>query len=151
MHNSAGHITGAAQLPLEQLLLEAPDYLFIDRPPRDDAPLAHALLQHPALAAPPERLRPGDGPAERLKVPRQGCVPFRLALRIQLTHLVDHRLGDRIRFKPQRLGTLEALRRRLAVVGIEIPLPTEGLSGLARAFHQHAEAATTFPVKQLQA
>lgn len=57
MHNSAGHITGAAQLPLEQLLLEAPDYLFIDRPPRDDAPLAHALLQHPALAALPERLR----------------------------------------------------------------------------------------------
>ena len=103
------------------------------------------LLQHL------QRLRPGDGPAERLEVPRQGGVPFRLALRIQLPHLVDHRLGDRIGFKPQRLRTFEALRRRLAVVGIEIPLPTERLGGLARALHQHAEAAATFPVKQLQA
>jgi hypothetical protein len=45
-----------AQLPLEQLLRAAPDYLFIDRPPQDEAPLAHALLQHPALEALAQRL-----------------------------------------------------------------------------------------------
>lgn len=51
LHNSADSLDGVAQLPLEQLLLAAPDYLFIDRPAQDEAPLAHALLQHPALAA----------------------------------------------------------------------------------------------------
>lgn len=51
LRNSADTLDGVAQLPLEQLLLAAPDYLFIDRPAQDEAPLAHALLQHPALAA----------------------------------------------------------------------------------------------------
>jgi iron complex transport system substrate-binding protein len=51
LHNSADTLEGVAQLPLEQLLLAAPDYLFIDRRAEDEAPLAHALLQHPALAA----------------------------------------------------------------------------------------------------
>lgn len=56
MHNSADSLDGVAQLPLEQLLRAAPDYLFIDRPPQDEAPLAHALLQHPALEALAQRL-----------------------------------------------------------------------------------------------
>lgn len=51
LHNSADTVRGVAQLPLEQLLAAAPDLLFIDRPAQDAAPLAHALLQHPALAA----------------------------------------------------------------------------------------------------
>ena len=57
MHNSAAGISGVAQLPLEQLLREAPDYLFLDRAPQDEAPLAHALLQHPAFTALQHRLR----------------------------------------------------------------------------------------------
>jgi iron complex transport system substrate-binding protein len=51
LHNSAGSLQGVAQLPLERLLRDAPDYLFIDRAPESEAPLAHALLQHPALRA----------------------------------------------------------------------------------------------------
>lgn len=57
MHNSAVHISGVAPLPLEQLLRELPDYLFLDRAPQDEAPLAHALLQHPAFAALQDRLQ----------------------------------------------------------------------------------------------
>jgi iron complex transport system substrate-binding protein len=57
MHNSAAGLDGVALLPLEQLLTAAPDYLFIDRSAADEAPLAHALLQHPALRALGGRLR----------------------------------------------------------------------------------------------
>lgn len=57
MHNSAAGIEGVAQLPLERLLRETPDYLFLDRAPQDEAPLAHALLQHPAFAALQPRLQ----------------------------------------------------------------------------------------------
>lgn len=57
MHNSAHTISGVAQLSLEQLLREAPDYVFVDRAPQDEAPLAHALLQHPAFTALQHKLR----------------------------------------------------------------------------------------------
>jgi len=57
MHNSANTLDGVALLPLEQLLVAAPDYLFIDRPAIEEAPLAHTLLQHPALRALAGRLQ----------------------------------------------------------------------------------------------
>jgi iron complex transport system substrate-binding protein len=57
MQNGAGNGEGVFALPLEQLLVQAPDYVFIDRPAGDEAPLAHMLLGHPALAALAPRLR----------------------------------------------------------------------------------------------
>jgi iron complex transport system substrate-binding protein len=57
MHNSAAGHSGVAQLPLELLLREAPDYVFVDKAPADEAPLAQALLLHPALAALQGRLQ----------------------------------------------------------------------------------------------
>lgn len=57
MHNSAAGFSGVAQLSLEQLLVETPDFLFVDRPPADEAPLAQPLLLHPALRALRDRVQ----------------------------------------------------------------------------------------------
>lgn len=57
MHNAAAHLQGPALLPLEQLVVAAPDFVIINQPTAADPPLAHALLQHPALAAQDARYR----------------------------------------------------------------------------------------------
>lgn len=44
-------LSGPALLPLETLIVTAPDYLFTDPRAGIDDQLAHALLRHPALAA----------------------------------------------------------------------------------------------------
>ena len=91
------------------------------------------------------------GPSERLENSWQGAQPHLFALPIKLLHLGNHGAGDRIGLKPERLGPLQTLRRRFAVVCIEIPLATDRLCLLALSLHQYAKAATPLPVKQLQA
>lgn len=49
LENAAADLNGPALLPLEVLLREEPDYLFINPPARSDAQLAHPMLRHPAL------------------------------------------------------------------------------------------------------
>lgn len=56
MRNAAAQLQGQAGMSLEAVLRAAPDFLFVSPPRREDAFLAHALLQHPALRALPERL-----------------------------------------------------------------------------------------------
>lgn len=57
MSNAAAYLEGTAPLGVEQLLRLAPDLLFINPPVAEDALLAHAMLQHPALRALPGQLR----------------------------------------------------------------------------------------------